>query len=116
MKAPLVMLIMMITGVASTADQRVFTPTLQDYRAVSALVRGKDTSHLTMPKAELRELKAKAKAGWRLEAFGVHTIGSLTLTDGFWFTKNHSLTGSFIIRIDKTRSGKRVARLEFPAG
>jgi hypothetical protein len=117
MKVLTVLLVVMIAGFASACERLVFSPTKDDYAAVRLLIQGKATSHLSMPSTELKTLRSQAKRGWGLEAFGVTTIGGLTLSDGFWFTKNqHVLSGSYIIRIYTTDSGKRRARLEFPAG
>jgi hypothetical protein len=116
MKAVLITLTVMIAGFASACDRLVVAPTAKDYAAVQQLILGKKPTTLTMPDSELKKLQLSAKKGYKLEPRGTSTIGALTLTDGFWFTKNHSIRKSFIIRIYATDSGKRKARLEFPAG
>lgn len=114
MKVFLVSFIMIAASASALACELV-NPAAVDHAEVQKLIERRQT-HLTMPAAELKTLRRKAAQGWALEKFGVWKLGTLTINDGLWFTKDHSIETSYIIRIYKTESGKKVARLEFPAG
>lgn len=120
MKA-LIVILVMCAGLSSAYTQTLqpVEATKADYTALQQIAAGKPQRQLDMCPSQAQTMRAKAKAGWRLEPLTVHTVGGVTLR-GVWFTKNHRLTGAFIIRIDLVTkpSGKtlRKAWLEFPAG
>lgn len=106
----------MIAASASALACELVNPAAVDHAEVQKLIEGRRQTHLTMPAAELKTLRRKAAQGWALEKFGVWKLGTLTINDGLWFTKNHAIETAFIIRIYKVKSGRMIARLEFPAG
>ncbi len=117
----LIVTLLMCAGLSSALAQS-FTPvnaTQADYTALQRIIAGKPQHQLEMSQLQVKTMRAKAKSGWKLEPLTVHTVQGVALR-GVWFTKNHRLAGSYIIRIDvfKSSCGKlvRKAWLEFPAG